>query len=192
MKLVIAIGAAFFAMLGILTALDEWAQHAKRPRGWTGVDRQKRAFFTLSVSTVWAFVGGPYFWFTARSDARVRDLLFDLEVLLAQLDGLVASALVQGNVRYSLKPIQVLVDLIGKYGFKAANILSELEQRLSNNEYISLKRGAMAITVGLDTLEMQKGPDSGPTVMDALVEMQGGIRLARSQVRRLINERVLQ
>ena len=63
---------------------------------------------------------------------------------------------------------------------------------LLNDEYGNLKRGAMAITVGLDTLEMPRAPDSGPTVISALVNMQTGIRLARSQARRLINERVLQ
>ena len=192
MKLMVAIGSAFFALLGVLTVLDEWAQHAKRPRKWIGLDRQRRAFFSLSFAAVWGLIGGPFFWFAARGAARVRDLLFDLEVLLAQLDGLVASALVQGNVHNSLEPIQVLVGLIGKYGFKASNILSELEQRLSDDEYGNLKRGAMAITVGLDTLEMPRAPDSGPTVISALVNMQSGIRLARSQARRLINERVLQ
>ena len=192
MKLIIAIGSAFFALLGVLTALDEWAQHAKRPRKWIALDRQRRAFLTLSISAVWGFIGGSFLWFTERGAARVRDLLFDLEVLLAQLDGLVASALVQGNVRTSLEPMQVLVGLIGKYGFKAADILSELQERLSNDEYDALKRGAMAITVGIDALETTRGVDSGPTVMSALVNMQSGIRLARSQVRRLINERVLQ
>lgn len=192
MRLVTAIGSAFFALLGILTALDEWAQHAKRPRRWFSLDRQRRAFITLSISALWAMIGGSFYWFNERRAARVRDLLFDLEVLLAQLDGLVASALVQGNVHNSLAPIQVLVGLIGKYGFKAADILSELERRLSGDEYESLKEGAMAITVGLDDLETPRAPDSGPIVISALVRMQSGIRLARSQVRHLINERVLQ
>jgi hypothetical protein len=192
MKLIIAIGSAFFALLGVLTALDEWAQHANRPRVWVKVNRQRRAFLALSVSAVWGFVGGPFFWFAARRAARIRDLLFDLEVLLAQLDGLVSSALVQGNVRHSFEPIRVLVGLIGRYGFKAADILSELQQRLSGAEYEYLKRGAMAITVGLEALETPGGPDSGPPVISALVEMQSGIRLARSQARRLINERLLQ
>lgn len=192
MELIVVIGSTFFALLGVLTALDEWAQHAKRPRKWASVDRQRRAILTLSVSAVWGLVGGTFAWFKSRQAARVRDLLFDLEVLLAQLDGLVSSALVQGNVHTSLGPIQLLVGLIGKYGFKAASILSELEERLSEAEYESLKQGAMAITVGLDTLEMPQAPDSGPTVTSALVNMQSGIRLARSQVRHLINERILQ
>jgi hypothetical protein len=191
-KLVIAIGSAFFALLGVLTALDEWAQHAKKPRRWFTLDRQRRAFLTLSISALWGMIGGSFYWFTERREARVRDLLFDLEVLLAQLDGLVASALVQGNVHNSLAPIRVLVGLIGRYGFRAADILSELKTRLSDDEYDSLKRGAMAITFGLEVLEMPRAPDSGPTVISALVNMQSGIRLARSQVRHLINERVLQ
>ena len=192
MKLIVAIGSAFFALLGVLTVLDEWTQHAKRPSRWVVLDRQRRAFLVLSVSSVWALIGGSVSWFTSRRTTRVRNLLFDLEVLLAQLDGLVASALVQGNVRTSLGPIQVLVGLIGKYGFKAANILSELQQRLSEAEYDDLKQGAMEITVGLDALEMLQAPDSGAAVLSALVDMQRGIRLARSQVRHLINERTLQ
>jgi hypothetical protein len=192
MKLIVAIGSAFFALLGMLTALDQWAEHAKRPRKWVVMDRQRRAFLALSISSLWALIGGSVSWFTSLRTTRVRNLLFDLEVLLAQLDGLVASALVQGNVRTSLESIQVLVGLIGKYGFKAANILSELQQRLSEDEYDDLKGGAMAITVGLEALEMPQAPDSGSTVLTALVEMQSGIRRARSQVRHLINERILQ
>jgi len=81
-------------------------------------------------------------------------------------------------------------DQLGEYGFKAARLMSRLEELLPEAEYRQLQSGAMSITVSLYTLEQpdQSKLDSR-SVNEALITMPTGIRTARSAARRMIYER---
>lgn len=170
--------------------LDEFAEKAKSPRIWTNLQRERRSFLGLFVSIGAGVLIGCSSWYQVRRAKQDLHLLFELELLLAQLDGLVNVAIAQGNVTKALQSMKLLVGKVGEYGFKASRFFEQLEGRLSAQDYAELKQGAMAITVGLDTLEQFENTKTGDTPIDAITEalitMQSGIRLARSKTRELI------
>jgi len=193
MKLLLGIVATALAALGVFALLDEWAEKANSPKRWTNLQRERRSFLGLLVSISAGVLVGTRSWYQTRRAKQDLHLLFELELLLAQLDGLVNVAIAQGNAREALPSMKLLVGKVGEYGFKASRFFEELEGRLSAEDYDELKQGVMAVTVGLESLDLLETPKTGepPTakLSEALITMQSGIRLARSKTRALIDDR---
>jgi hypothetical protein len=190
LKYLIAIVTVFFAAFGALSLLNEWSEKSHRPVKWAGLSAQRRSFLIMMSSFIAGISYGSWSWYDKSRQETSLSLLFELEVLLSQLEGLVNVCIAQRDIRQSIGPMTVLVDRIGKYGFKAARLMQQLESLLPADDYQELKRGAMAITVGLDSLQSRShaGPPDQDDI-DSLINMQSGIRHAKSQTRRLINER---
>jgi hypothetical protein len=190
MTLLVAIAAALISVFGLLTLIGDWAEKAGTPQRWVRLDPKRRSFIILGISVALGAVVGGGTRYLAWTKSRVLYLLFDLEVILAQLEGLTNVAIAQQDVVRTLEPIRILVQQLGEYGFKAARLMARLQRLLPAEEYKELKYGAMAITVGLEELDV---PD--PSALDShavnagLINMQGGIRRARAATRKLIYER---
>jgi len=187
---IVAIAATMFAVLGVLTLLDDWSEKSGRPRGWVKQDRERRSFLILLVAAVLGTaVGG---WSSIRGSGRRKALylLFDLEVILVQIEGLLNSAIAMGQSPTSLHALESLVAYLGLYGFKAARLLEQLQTRLPQRDYQELERGAQVMTVGLSRLKGKKVDSREST--DALLVMLSGARQGRAAVRKLIHERTFE
>ncbi|HZE70172.1 MAG TPA: hypothetical protein VE135_11690 [Pyrinomonadaceae bacterium] len=190
MKLLIGIVATALAALGIFSLMDEMAGKVKAPKSWTKIAQSRRSFLGLLISTLSGVIVGSWSWYANRIAKQELHLLFEVEVLLAQLEGLINVSIAQGSALKALQSIKVLVGKIGEYGFKASQLFSKLERQLPPEDYEELKNGAMAITVGLDTLDNMKPEEQlSDEITKALISMQSGIRLARTKTRELIDER---
>ena len=179
-----------FAVLGVFAVLDGWAEKTKKPKKWIRINKERRSFLVLFASTIVGIFIGSFRWYERRKDKEILENLYDLEVLLAQLSGLVNSAIMQKEIKYTFEPIKSVADRIGKYGFKASRTLLNLQKLLPESDYLELKKGAMMITVGLEIIEVPEDKeDPTKNLINALINMQGGINRLQVKTRDLINER---
>jgi hypothetical protein len=190
MKLLLSICGAIIASLGVFTLLNDWSEDSKKPANWANKDKDRRSFIILFFSVVSGSIIGSYTWFKNNKNNKIIYLLYDIEVILTQLEGLLNIVIAQGNLKYAITPITILVGKIGEYGFKARESLKALSDKLSYDEYEKLRRGAMAITVGLDTIQTNNIVDlSNKEALPALINMQSGIRYTLTEIKRMIHER---
>lgn len=190
MALIFSIIVTTLVIRGVLALLDWWIERAGPNRNGSH-SKTRRSFMRLIVSLVGGAVIGSYVWYRSKTVKQDLQLLFELELLLAQLDGLVNAAIAQGDATKILPSIEVLVEKLGKYGDRTHPILSELEDRLSPYEYADLRYGAAAIAAGYDKLETAvTRNEMRNEIGEFLITMQKGIRQARTKTRELIDARI--
>lgn len=189
MNLIYAIGLLFLSTLGVFSLLNDWSEKSSYPKRWSALETDRRSFLLLWFSIGIGFIGGTTTWFIERKNRRIIFDLYELEMLLAQLEGLVTVALVQKDVKSTLPSIKMIVSKIGEYGFKAARLLKKLEDSLPYDEYRVIRRGAMAITVGLNYFEVNPNAHFSDEGVKALVNIQSGIREARRGIKVQIYDR---
>ncbi|HXM34394.1 MAG TPA: hypothetical protein VN920_04365 [Pyrinomonadaceae bacterium] len=189
MKLFFSIIVTVFAIMGMFALLELWANKFKLTGA--SLSQPRRSFLRLIASFVVGLLIGAYWWRRNKRANQELKLLFELELLLAQLEGLVNATLAQGDVVKLLPLIKTLVSKIGEYGSKTTRLLTELEEQLSPGDYYDLRLGASMIAHGLDHIE---NPTARDLQTDAnnnpLITIQKGILLARTKTRELIDERI--
>jgi hypothetical protein len=188
MRIFFSIIIATLAIMGLFALLDWWADKARLT---ANLSRGRRSFLGLIVSFIGGLLIGSYTWYEDKRARQTLHLLFEFEVLLAQLEGLVSAALAQGDVTKLLPSIETLVDKIDEYGSKAARLLPELRERLSGHDSADLELGASMIISGLGNAkratigERKTDGDNSP-----LITIQKGVSLARAKTRELIDARI--
>jgi len=188
MNLFLFIVVAVLAIMGAFALLEWWTERAAPIEA--DVARPRRSILRLSLAFVGGVLIGSYSWRRNRLSRQVLDHLFELELLLAQLDGLVSAALAQGDMTRLLPLIKELVSKIGDYDSRTKPALTDLEDRLSPHDYYDLRLGASMIAGGLNHLEDPTPEDLKAGINDALLTMQKGIRLGRTKTRELIDARI--
>jgi hypothetical protein len=188
MRLFLSIIVTAFALMGLFALLRLWNDRV-RP-----VDekraRDRRSVLALIGAAVGGILIGSYWWHVNRRARRQLQLLFDLEVLLAQLEGLVNASLAQQDVTKLLPLIKTLVEKLGEYGSKTTPLFTELESELSYGDFADLRLGASIIAYALDQIQNPTSRDLSLTGdNNPLIAMQKGIRLARAKTRELIDAR---
>lgn len=189
MKLILFTIIGVLAILGAF-ALLEWLTERATPAD-ADVSRPRRSFLRLILALLGGVLIGSYAWHRDRQLRQELQPLFELELLLAQLDGLVNAALAQGDMTKLLPLIKELVSKIGEYGSKATRLLTALREQISPQDYYDLHTGAGKIAYALEQLENPTASDSKKdTSNNPLINMQEGIRLARAKTRELIDARI--
>ena len=189
MKLLFFIIVAVFAVMGAFALLEWWTERGTPAD--PNVSAPRRSFLRLMAALVGGLLIGSYSWHRNRQSRQELQQLFELELLLAQLDGLVSAALAQGDMARLLPFIKELVKKIGEYGSRTKPALTQLEEQLSDHDYLDLRQGASMIAGGLNHIEEPTPADlKADGINDSLRTMQKGIRLARAKTRELIDARI--
>lgn len=188
MKLILFIIIGVLAILGAFALLG-WLTERATPAD-AGVSRPRRSFLRLILALLGGVLIGSYAWHRNRQSRQELEQLFELELLLAQLDGLVNAALAHGEMPRLLPLIKELVQKIGDYDSRTKPALDWLEGLLSHQDYDVLRQGASMIAGGLNQIEHPIAEDSKVSINDSLRTMQTGVRIARAKTRELIDARI--
>jgi uncharacterized protein YjiS (DUF1127 family) len=190
MKLILFIVITVLAILGAFALLEWWTEKRATPAD-RDASRPRRSFLSLMIALVGGLLIGSYSWHRNRQSRQELQQLFELELLLVQLDGLVKAGLAQGDINRLLPLIKELVKKIGEYGSRTKPALKQLEEELYPHDYAVLRQAATLIAGGFNHIENPTPDDSTAAgINDSLLTMQEGIRLARAKTRELIDARI--
>ena len=176
-------------VLGAFTLLD-WLADKTRMMPAT-VNRERRLILSLFASIAAGSLTGAYVWYENRRAKQTLRNLFELELLLAQLEGLVGAALAQEDQTRILPSIEGVVDKIGDYGSRTVGLVPQIETQIPPRDFNDLNLGTSMIISGLADAR-------APKAVDRRVENEGnpfitihkGVGIARTKTRELINERL--
>jgi hypothetical protein len=85
--------ASFLGVLGVLTLLSQLGKEIKHPKQWLAINESRRAFIVLMSSIVIGSLSGNWLYNKSQKKKIIVKILFNLEVKLFQMEGLIISAL---------------------------------------------------------------------------------------------------
>lgn len=189
MNLIITIIVAALAIVGGLTLLEWLADKARVNRDT--VNRQRRSTLTSIASVAGGALVGGFVWYENKRTKKTLHLLFELELLLAQLEGLVGVVLAQHDLTSMLPFMEAVVAKIGDYGSRAVGLMPHLEEELSSGEFAQLNEGtSMIISALAFARENPAGDPKGQDAGSLIKTIQKGVEISRTRVRELIDERI--
>lgn len=176
-------------VLGAFTLLD-WLADKTRMMPAT-VNRERRLILSLFAAIAAGSLTGAYVWYENRRAKQTLRNLFELELLLAQLEGLVGAALAQEDQTRILPSIEAVVDKIGDYGSRTVGLVPLIETQIPPRDFNDLNLGTSMIISGLAAARTPKAVDRRvENEGDPFITIQKGVGIARTKTRELINERL--
>lgn len=176
-------------VLGAFTLLD-WLADKTRMMPAT-VNRERRLILSLFASIAAGSLTGAYVWYENRRAKQTLSNLFELELLLAQLEGLVGAALAQEDQTRILPSIEGVVDKIGDYGSRTVGLVPQIETQIPARDFNDLNLGTSMIISGLADARAPKAVDRRvENDGNPFITIQKGVGIARTKTRELINERL--
>ncbi len=189
MNLIITIIVAALAIIGGLTLLD-WLAGKGRVNRDT-VNRERRFTLTSIASIAGGALVGGFVWYENKRTKKTLHLLFELELLLAQLEGLVGVVLAQHELASMLPFMEAVVAKIGDYGSRALGLMPHLEEELSIDELAELNEGTgMIISALALAKDNPAGDPKGNDAGSLIKTIQRGVVISKRRVRELIEERI--
>lgn len=147
MNLFITIIISALAIVGGLALLDWLAGKASLTS--TTVNSRRRSILTVIAAVAGGVLVGGIVWSRHKRTKRTLQLLFELELLLAQLEGLVGVVLAQHDLTSMLPFMEAVVAKIGDYGDRTLGLMPQLEKELELNEFMALYEGTSMIISAL-------------------------------------------
>jgi hypothetical protein len=189
MDLFFTIVITVLVVLGAFTLLD-WLADKTRMMPAT-VNRERRLILSLFASIAAGSLTGVYVWYENRRAQQTLRNLFELELLLAQLEGLVGAALAQEDQTRILPSIEAVVDKIGDYGSRTIGLVPQIETQIPPRDFDDLNLGTSMIISGLAAAKATKAFDHRVEKEgNPFTTIQRGVSIARKKTRELINERL--
>lgn len=187
MDYLVAISAGFLAVLGAATLLGDILVKAKWPSRWsTKFSEERRSFLVLLFALALGSAAGAFAAFTRNRRKDALFTLFDLEVKLTQLEGLVHNALASVQ-KGDLSLLEAFRTYLNKYGSQIAQLLSRQSiAQLPATERKALDTGFAELRASLKTAVT--GGTAPQKRGDALHTMLQAIGTMRAAVRKCINE----
>lgn len=158
MDLFIAIILALSAIFAALTLIGWLTAKARLDRVIPSPER--RSIVKVVFSLIGGVIIGSYMWSEKRQAKQTLQLLFELELLLAQLDGLIGAALAQGDATKMLTSLDSLVEKLDDYETRAEFVMPALHDRLPLQDYQDLIQGTEMIVSGFDALQHPKDTEN--------------------------------
>ena len=182
MDWIIIVVAYFLGILGALTMISQVIIELQTPKKWRALRESRRSFIVLLTSTIGGIIAGTWAFWKSQEKKRQRKLLYDLEVKLRQLEGLVYSALSDTTPLRSLKLLEQLIGYLGSYSKKVKGVLNIL-MPLDNQLYNDLTKHLAPIVREINAIDVSKINDaykvSFPIMLENLASM---LTIVKSQL----------
>jgi len=111
----ISIVASFLGILGALTLISPLVKELGKPNIWKSIDESRRSFILLCTAIVVGGLSGTWLNYKSNKKKILITILYDLEVKLVQMEGLIFSALADTTPFKSIKLLDKFLGYLDKY-----------------------------------------------------------------------------
>lgn len=106
--------------------LSQFVKELKYPKKWVSIDESRRAFIVLTVSIILGTISGSWLYCKSKKRKQFILILYDLEVKLVQMEGLIFSALSGTSTLKSLKLLDKFLGYLDKYKMQIEGLLDDI------------------------------------------------------------------